>query len=184
MNPFNGLWPALALVPMLGQAQDKYSTRSGQIAFFSETPMENIEAVNNKVTSVFDAATGAVEFLVLVKAFEFEKALMQEHFNENYMESSTFPKAIFKGTVAGSMAEQLRKPGEYEVNISGELTLHGVAHPVQTQGKFVVEPTGMVRAFTTFTIKPEDHGIKIPGTVRNNIAKEIQVKVKVDYTRM
>ena len=78
-------------------AQERYATRTGHVSFHSDTPMENIEADNYKVTSVIDATTGAVEFAVLMKAFEFEKALMQEHFNENYVESNTYPKADLQG---------------------------------------------------------------------------------------
>ena len=166
------------------QAQERYFTRTGTIAFFSETPMENIEAHNYKVTSVWDATTGAVEFAALIKAFEFEKALMQEHFNENYMESSTFPKATFKGTFSGVTADQLKKPGTYQVDVKGDLTIHGVTKPVATTGTVEVDKEGKVKAENTFVVSPEDHDIEIPGMVRDKIAKEIQVQVRIDYQLM
>jgi len=113
MKLHKNLLIALAILPTATFAQERYMTRTGHIAFHSETPVENIHADNRKVSSVWDVTTGAVEFAVLIKAFEFEKALMQEHFNENYMESNTYPKATFKGKVLGVAAEQLKKPGTY-----------------------------------------------------------------------
>ncbi len=85
------LGAALLLLPALTFAQDRLAARNGEISFFSSTPMENISAVNHKVTSVYVPSTGAIEFAALIKAFEFEKALMQEHFNENYMEQQHLP---------------------------------------------------------------------------------------------
>lgn len=184
MNNLKSFALALALLPLASQAQERYMTRNGHIAFFSATPMENIEANNHKVTSVWDATTGAMQFAVLIKAFEFEKALMQEHFNENYMESNTFPKAEFKGKLAGVTAEQLKKPGTYEVTVSGDLTIHGVTKPATAKGKVTVDATGAISASSDFIVKPEDHGIKIPGMVRKNIAEEITVKVRLNYEKM
>ncbi len=175
---------ALAMLPMAATAQERYMTRTGHIAFHSETPIENIHADNRKVSSVWDASTGAVEFAVLIKAFEFEKALMQEHFNENYMESNTFPKATFKGKVLGVGAEQLKKPGTYEGTVEGDLTMHGVTKPVKTKATVTVDANGTAKASADFSVKPEDHGIDIPGVVRKNIAERIQVMVRMDYTRM
>src|SRR5947208_1580392 len=80
-------------------AQDKFFTKSGRISFYSKAPLEDIEAENRSVTAVLDTKTGMVQFAVPMKAFEFEKALMQEHFNENYIESDKYPKAEFKGQV-------------------------------------------------------------------------------------
>ncbi len=170
------------LLPALVFAQERYATRTGEISFFSKTSMENIEAVNHKATSVFDATTGAMEFAVLIKGFEFEKALMQEHFNENYMESGTFPKSTFKGKVEGVSAEQLKVPGKYEVNVSGDLTIHGVAKPATAKGTMVVDATGGVQASSDFMVKLADHGIKVPGGV--NVAEEIQISVRIDYRKM
>ena len=182
MKHLKNLAFALALLPLAASAQDRYMTRNGHIAFFSATPMENIEANNHKVTSVWDVTTGAMQFAVLIKAFEFEKALMQEHFNENYMESNTFPKATFKGKLSGITADQLKKAGTYEVTVTGDLTIHGVAKPATSKGTFTVDANGAIKATSEFAVKPADHGIKIPGGV--NVADQIQVKVKMDYQKM
>lgn len=174
----------LAFMPLALVAQDRYGTRNGSISFFSATPVENIEAHNHKVSSVWDASSGAIQFAALIKAFEFEKALMQEHFNENYMESSTYPKADFKGKVEGVTAEQLKKPGTYDVKVSGDLTIHGVTKQVSHPGKVTVNEDGTVKAVSDFIVKPEDHNIKIPDVVRNNIAETITVKVEMAYVKM
>jgi hypothetical protein len=174
----------LALVPLTMQAQERFGTRTGHIAFFSETPMENIEANNRKVTSVLDVTSGAMQFAVLIKAFEFEKALMQEHFNENYMESNTFPKAEFKGKVEGFGENELKKPGIYDVVVKGDLTIHGITKPVAQKGTITVNADGTLKASSDLAVKPEDHGIKIPSVVRPNIAETITVKVRMDMAKM
>lgn len=175
---------AAALLPSVLSAQERFATRNGHIHFFSGTPVENIEADNRKVTSVFDATTGAIQFEALIRAFEFEKALMQEHFNENYMESGTFPKAGFKGNVEGIALADLKKPGSYTVTVSGDLTIHGVTKPIQTHGTMSVEADGTIKAHSVFNVKPEDHGIKIPGVVRKNIAEQMKVTVDLTYTKL
>jgi hypothetical protein len=184
MTTLKNIALALALTPMALMAQDRFATRNGHIAFFSSTPMEDIEAHNRKVTSVYDATTGAVEFAVLIKAFEFEKALMQEHFNENYMESNTFPKATFKGTIAGISAADLKKAGTYPVDVTGDLTIHGVTKPQAVKGTITVDAAGAVKAVSEFNVKPEDHGINIPNLVRKNIADHLKVTVALDYAKM
>jgi len=180
----NLLLLAAATLPLAASAQERFATRNGHIAFFSETPMENIEANNHKVSCVLDATTGAIQFAVLIKAFEFDKALMQEHFNENYMESNTYPKAEFKGKMTGASAEDLKKPGTYEVTVAGDLTIHGVTKAVSHKGTITVAEDGTLKAASGFIVKPEDHGIKVPGVVRKNIAEEITVKVRMDLARM
>lgn len=175
---------SLAFLPLLLAAQTRYMTRTGEISFHSATPAENIDAVNHKVTSVFDVSTGQIEFSLLQKAFEFNKALMQEHYNENYVESNTYPKASFKGKVTGITPEELAKPGTKEVTVEGDLEMHGVKQHRTFKATITVEPTGAIKASTDFVVKPEDHKINIPSVVRGQIAEEIQVKVRIDYQKM
>lgn len=159
-------------------------TRTGHIEFTSSTPIETFTGTNDKVTSVWDATAGNVEFAALVKAFAFEKALMQEHFNENYMESNTYPKATFKGRINGVSAEQLTKAGTYSGTVEGMLTIHGVERPHKGVATITSDGKGGVQAVSELKVRPEDHGIKIPGVVRKQIAEEVEVKVRMDYTRM
>ncbi|MBK9148208.1 MAG: YceI family protein [Flavobacteriales bacterium] len=175
---------SLALSPLALAAQDRYMTRTGHIDFHSSTPLEDIHADNDKVTSVWDVTTGAIEFSVLIKAFTFEKALMQEHFNENYMESSKFPKATFKGTLKGVTADQLSMAGTYPVTVDGTISIHGVDQPAKAAGTITIDGKGGIRAESNFQVKPEDHGVKIPGAVRKNIAEAMEVSVRMDFTKM
>ena len=110
----------VALVAMSFKLADgkKYFTKTGNITFFSKTDAENIEGVNHKVTSAFETTSGKLQFSVLMKAFEFEKALMQEHFNENYLESEKYPKSTFKGQIVNWS----NKEGVQEVEVTAKFT--------------------------------------------------------------
>ena len=158
----------------------KYFTRSGSITFSSNAPLEKIEASNQKATSVLDIRSGKMEFAVLIKAFQFEKALMQEHFNENYMESDKFPKAKFKGAIADITSVDFSKDGDYPVKVKGELTIHGVTKEVEAEGTFNIKE-GNIAAKSIFKIAVADYGIKIPKVVRDNIAKIVEINVSTQY---
>jgi len=160
-------------------AQGKYFTRDGHIDFFSSTAVEDIKANNNKVTSVLDAETGEIEFAVLMKAFEFKKALMEEHFNENYVESEKFPKSTFKGKLRNINDVDFTRDGVYPVVVSGDLTIHGETQKIDTEG--TIEVIGEdLKVFSELHVSPEDYNIKIPGVVRENIAKELLITVDVN----
>src|SRR5205823_7354571 len=108
-------------------AQDKFFTKSGKIAFFSSASLEDIEAHNKTSSVLLDSKTGIIQFSVLMKSFEFEKALMQEHFNSDYVESDKYPKAEFKGTITNNASINYNKDGTYPAKIKGLLTLHGIS---------------------------------------------------------
>src|SRR6478736_5684925 len=109
----------------LATAQTYYSVESGQVKFFSKAPLEDIEAKNNKVKAVINDSTGDVAILIPIKSFVFKKSLMQEHFNENYMESDKYKDASFKGKLTERL---MLKPGERkEIAVTGQLTIHGVS---------------------------------------------------------
>lgn len=169
----------VAAVCSLGRLQaQKYFTREGKISFFSDAPLEKIEAHNHQATAVVDFTSGAMEFAVLIKAFQFEKALMQEHFNENYMESTKHPKATFKGQMADAAKVNLSKDGTYPVKVKGTLTIKGVSKEIETEGAIVVRG-GAVSANSAFKVAVADYGITIPKVVADNIAKIVEVKVDV-----
>jgi hypothetical protein len=161
----------------------KYFTRDGNISFYSDAPMEKIEAHNKKATSVIDVETGQMEFAVLIKSFHFEKALMQEHFNENYMESSKYPKAKFRGEVLNMESVNLTKNGEYPVNVTGALTIHGETNDIETTGTFTVKD-GVISAFSTFEVFVADYKIDIPKIVRDNIARVVKIDVDIQYEEL
>ena len=170
----------LVAVMMMGAATQvyaqKYMTRTGKVSFFSSTPVENIEAFNNEVASALDSKTGDFVFQAPIKSFKFEKALMQEHFNENYMESDKYPKADYKGKVTNLNAVNFAKDGTYNVSTSGKLTMHGVTRDVTIPGTIVVKG-GQATVNSKFKVKPADYKINIPKLVEGKIAKEIEVTV-------
>lgn len=166
-------------ISLLGFSQDQFFTRNANITFFSSTPMEDIKADNYSATAVLDTKTGVVEFSVLMKSFNFKKALMQEHFNENYVESSKFPKSVFKGKVENIGAIDFSKEGKHEVNVSGEITLHGITKAISTPGTIAVSE-GKIISNAVFTLKPEDFDIEIPAVVRDKIAEEMEVTVNAE----
>ncbi len=168
------------LLPGKAVGQAKYFTRTGTISFFSSTPLEDIKAENRQVASVLDLNKGELAFSVLMKSFSFSKALMQEHFNENFVESTKYPKSTFKGTIQNPEGINPAQDGTYPVTVAGDLTLHGVTRPVKTDGTLEVRE-GKVFAQSAFELAPEDFNIRIPALVRDKIAKTIRVRVEVTY---
>ncbi len=169
----------LFIISGIAKAQ-KYYTKNGNISFFSKTSLEDIKADNNQVMSVLNAGTGELQFSVLIKSFHFPKALMEEHFNENYMESAKYPKSTFKGTVADISKVNFVVDGTYPVTVSGELTIHGVTKKVTTNGKFVVKG-GKITGNAVFSVALADYKIEVPKLVENNIAKNIEITVNCLY---
>ncbi len=171
----------LALVALTTclSAQTKYFTRNATVVFFSSAPMEDITAENFNATAVIDTETGAMEFSVLMKSFNFKKALMQEHFNENYVESDKFPKALFKSKLSNTDEIDFSNDGTYPATVTGQMTIHGVTKDVTAEGSIVVEGE-KVTLESVIIIKPEDYDIEIPDVVREKIAKEIEVTVKAE----
>lgn len=154
----------------------RYMTRTGKITFFSGTPLENIEAFNNEVSAAIDSKKGDVQFIVPIKSFKFEKQLMQEHFNENYLESDTYPKANFTGKIDNLNAVNFAADGSYPAKVSGKMTIHGVTQTVNVSGTITVKG-GSVTLHAKFTLKPADYKIRIPAVVESKIAKQIEVTV-------
>ena len=160
-------------------AQTKYFTRNGTITFFSSAPLEDITADNHGATAILDSQTGDLEFSALMRSFNFKKALMQEHFNENYVESDRFPKAVFKGKIQDIEKVNFHSTGTYDVELKGELSLHGVTKPLHTSAQLKVTEDKVVAGISKFIVRPADYAIEIPGLVRDKIAEEIEVSVDV-----
>jgi hypothetical protein len=158
-------------------------TKNGYIGFFSHTPMEDIKGDNNQVAGVLDISTGEMVFQALIKSFHFERALMEEHFNENYMESEKFPKSSFKGKITNLSSVNFSKNGTYDVTVEGELTIRDATNKISTKGTIEVV-TGGINANSKFNIVPEDYKINIPGVVREKIAKNLEVTVAMKYASL
>lgn len=161
----------------------KYMTKNGFIGFYSHTPMEDIKAENNQVVGALDITTGEMVFQALIKSFHFDRALMEEHFNENYMESDKIPKSVFKGKITNLAAVDFTKNGKYEVTVEGDLTIHDVTNKISTKGTIEVV-TGGINANSKFNIVPEDYKIAIPGVVREKINKNLEVTIAMKYSPM
>lgn len=160
-----------------------YTTRSGQVKFKSSTSEEMIEATNNDVAARLIAADGKGQFIIPIKSFKFKKALMQEHFNENYMESDKYTKATYNFKVSNWSAVNLNKAGTYNVQTSGDLTIKGVTKNVNIPGKIIVTDANHIRIEANFSVAPSAYGISIPKVVENKIAKSIQVSVNTKLTK-
>lgn len=159
-----------------------YFTKNGHIYFFSSTLLEDIKADNNQVISIINTSTGEIQFSVLNNAFHFKKALMEEHFNEDYIESTRYPKSTFKGTIDNLKDINLDNDGIYNVTVSGSLNIHGVTKTISAPGKLTIR-SGSIRAGSVFKIKPKDYNIKIPATVKNNIAETVELTVTCNYEK-
>jgi YceI-like domain len=161
-----------------GYSQDKYYTKSGKIKFDANTveSPDDVMAVNNSVVCVLDAKTGTLQFAVVMKGFEFPKALMQEHFNENYLETEKYPKAEFKGTLVNNNAVNYAKDGVYKVKVAGSLSLHGVTKSINADGEINVK-NGKIRATSTFQVQLSDYKISIPSVVADKLSPVAKVSV-------
>jgi polyisoprenoid-binding protein YceI len=167
----------LASTTVSGQ---KLVSENSHIWFFSHTPVEDIEAHNRQAVSVLDPSTGDLAFNLLVKSFEFKVALMQEHFNENYMESDKYPKSTFTGKITNNATINYKKDGIYQAEVKGDLTIHNVTKPVTTKATIEVKGS-QITAKAEFVVKPSDFEINIPSVVESKIAKELSVTVEAPY---
>ena len=162
-------------------AKDIFYTRSGQVSFFSSTPIEDIKAINQSVGSILDIKTGDFVFEVLMKSFQFENALMQEHFNENYLESDIYPDAGFKGVINNWDQVTLNEEPQL-ISIEGVMTIHGVSKQIKETGKISFK-NEKVNGTAMFRIIVADYDIQIPKIVRENIAKVVDVNVRLSLKK-
>jgi polyisoprenoid-binding protein YceI len=161
----------------------KYFSKTGKIFFKSDSNVEKIEAQNTSASTVIDVATGTMEWAVLIQGFKFEKALMQDHFNENYMESSKYPKAKFKGKIDNPGSINFAKDGVYTINVSGTLEMHGVTKPVTSQGTVTVK-NGVITAKSKLSVLIADYNIEVPKLVADNVGKKVEIQIQADYQLM
>jgi polyisoprenoid-binding protein YceI len=166
----------IVLIYSVGYSQ-LYMTRTGYISFFSTMPLEDIKADNNQVYAVIDPAKKAMAFTLLMKSFLFAKELQQEHFNENYAESDKYPKASFTGTYVDEV--DLTRDGTYPITVKGTLVIHGVTKPIEAPATLEVK-AGHLIGQCILQVIPEDYNINIPSVVRDKIAKQVVITIKID----
>jgi hypothetical protein len=155
----------------------KFSAEKGQISFFSDAPIEDIEAVNSIVGSLFNAGTGEIVYILKIRDFIFPKSLMREHFNEKYLESEKFPKSTFQGKIVGFNPDA---SGVQKVNAIGKLSIHGITKDIDVAGT-MENLNGKVLLKSKFMVKLADYGIKIPTIVWQNIAEDVEVRIDFIY---
>jgi polyisoprenoid-binding protein YceI len=168
----------LSSMSLLAFSQEVQTSKAITVNFFSEAALENIAAVTKNGTSVITTAKNEFFFLVPIKSFEFKSSLMQEHFNENYMESEKYPDARFVGKV--NEAIDWKKDGVYNVTVTGKLTVHGEAKDRTINGVINIK-NGIVNIQSKFNIACKDHGIKIPSMMTEKIAEIVEVTVSGAY---
>lgn len=157
-----------------------YSTSTGEVSFYSDTPLETIEAANKKTGSIINATSKELAMQMKITDFIFPNKLMQEHFNENYLESEKYPTASFKGKIKEQI--DLTKAGTYPVTAEGSLTIHGVTKPVAVKGNIISTVNDLKLDFK-FQVKPEEYKIEVPSLVVTKIAETIDVTGKMTLVK-
>ena len=176
------IWKIIFLVltiPLSGK--DIYFTRSGSVSFFSSTPIEDIRAINEQTTCVLDLKTGDVSFRIPIRGFIFKNGLMQEHFNENYLESDTYPNARFTGSIEGWKDIILTEKFQ-PVSLKGTMTIHGISTDITEPGNILMKDNKIIGS-ATFKITVADYKIEIPKILRDNIAKVVDVDVDISLKK-
>jgi polyisoprenoid-binding protein YceI len=172
---------AILLQVGLLTAQERYFTKTAYLSFLSETLIENIFAETNDASSFLDIKTGDVVFSVAITSFQFKSKLMQEHFNENYLESGKFPKATFSGKLENFSGFDINSKNPQSIVVKGKMNIHGTDQEVTANVILTVAGSGKISATSTFILKPEEYHIKIPSAVGMKIAKEVTISVKANY---
>ena len=163
----------ITLTSSLGQA--RYRTSTGNVHFNASTPLEDIDAENQEVNAILSAEDGRFAVVMLIKDFEFPRKLMQEHFNENYMETGTYPKAFFSGVIEDFDLKSLGATGLKKI-VNGELSIHGVSLP-RSEDIVLRKVGNAVFLESNFIVRPEDHNIEVPKIVFTKIAREVRVSI-------
>ncbi|HTG66396.1 MAG TPA: YceI family protein [Flavobacterium sp.] len=158
-------------------AQDKKTATNGNISFEASVPFyEAVEAKNNQLFSLLNTKKGQITFIVIIKDFHFERSLMEDHFNANYMESKKYPKATFKGEIEKFSIKKLNSiPGEYY--LKGKINIHGVSKNIRVLAKLSKTPTNAIALQSNFSLNTDDFNIEIPFIVRSKISKNVNVKL-------
>jgi polyisoprenoid-binding protein YceI len=170
---------ALGVICNLPSSAQVYTTQSASLSFYSSARVENIEATSKKCAAVLNTATNELLVKVTISTFQFKNGLMQEHFNETYMEIAKYPNAQFSGKINEQV--NYKSPGTYSVTVTGILTVHGVAVERTIPGKIVVTASS-IGFSSLFVIPVSAHKISIPNDKISNIAQDIQVTVQADCT--
>jgi polyisoprenoid-binding protein YceI len=158
-------------------SQSKYLTNEGYIWFFSSAPLEDIEAHNKSVKAVTDMETGEILVKVPIIKFKFDKSLMEEHFNENYLESDKYPLGTFKGRFLDFNSIEITSGKKYNIYVIGNLEIHGVSNNIKERALLEIIDNETIKVSGTFKVILNDYKIRIPKMVIKNIAEIVDVNV-------
>ena len=172
MKKINLVLVLSCFVSFMASGQTLFSTNSGQVSFYSDAPLEDIEAVNKATAAIINADNNEIAVQMRITDFEFPNKLMQEHFNENYLESEKYPTAVFKGKIKETI--DVKVAGTYAATAVGTMTIHGVSKPVNIPGTIVSNGNQLKLDFK-FPVKLEDYKVDIPTIVFNKIAEVVEV---------
>lgn len=162
---------------------EKYSTKTGKVSFYSSTPAEDIKAETNQANVILDAASGKIAVKILINSFEFDKALMQKHFNgKDYMDSKEYPDARFSGSIENYDVAKYGKDGKYNVTVKGTMEMHGVKKEITEKGTLEVKG-GQRIIHTVFNLNRKDYNVDVPKMVSGKIAETIEVTVDATLTK-
>lgn len=159
-------------------SQKVYLSKTSNISFFSKTPLRDIEAENTTTTSLINLETKDIAIKIPVKSFNFPNKLMQEHFNENYLETEKYPFATFRGKINENV--DASKDGKYEVTSTGKITIHGVERNQTFKGSATVKES-KIMIDSIFEVSLADYKIDIPKIVFEEIAEKVKVTFKINY---
>lgn len=170
----------LLLFAFSANAQDKFMTKTGHVWFHSKTEFKEIEAHNRQITTIVDIKTGDIIVSGFLRDFKFDNQLVEEHFNENYVESHEFPKVKFKGKITNISLINLTKDGTYECLVEGDMEMHGKINKIKEKGTAVVK-NGKITASAKLYVTAEQYSIEIPEIVKDKVSKNIDVNIDFVY---
>ena len=148
--------------------------------FFSATPLENIEAKSQSLTSVLTTGSNKILFNIPLRTFKFDKSLMEEHFNEKFLESEKFPEATFLGKIIEDI--NFEKDGTFEIRAKGKLWIHGVEKERIIRSTVTIS-NGAINIQSHFTVALSDHNIKVPKVVHEKVSSEISVEISTQLKK-
>lgn len=174
---------SITLVLVMGKtsgAQDKvFVCKEVKVSFFSSAPIEDIAAHTDGGVSALNTGNKKIYFKIPIRSFEFRKSLMQEHFNENYLESAEYPYATFSGFIISDI--DFNKEGSFPVVVEGQLSIHGVTKDYKEKGTLIISE-GNIMVSSEFKVRLADHKIDIPEIMFMNIAEVVAVKIYANYS--
>jgi hypothetical protein len=166
------------MLSVASKGQSLFTTNAGKITFYSYSPLENIDATTNNANCFLNFSNNEIASVVAIKTFHFQKALMEEHFNEKYLESDKYPTATFKGKIAEPLIRNADT--SYAVSVNGIMTIHGVENPVDYTATYSVK-NGQPSLDGSFDVALKDYEISVPKIVIQNIAEVIKVTCSFNF---